>query len=607
MCGIIGIIGNKPVSDRLIDGLKRLEYRGYDSAGISTIIDGKLHRRRAPGKLVNLERLIQEVPLEGIIGIGHTRWATHGSATQKNTHPHSSDLVSLVHNGIIENHNALREELLKKHKVTFESDTDTEVIVHLITCYLKEGLSPHQAVFKALSRLEGAYAIAVIFAENPEIMIGARQGSPLAVGYGDGEMYLGSDGLALSSLTNKIAYLEEGDLAILTKDSVVIYDKKDKAVHRQIMDNNLINLPISKGEHRHFMAKEIFEQPDVIRNSLSEYLPYLRQGTLLKGILEGKTVSKVTLVACGTAFYACLVGKYWIEKLARIPAEVDIASEFRYREPPLPEEGVAIFVSQSGETADTLAALRYAKSQKQKCLSVVNVAQSSIDREADHSFYTHAGPEIGVASTKAFTTQLSTLACLSLSLAHARGTLSDEQLENCVNQLARCPELIAQTLKLRTEIKDLCEKLARYKDILFLGRGWFYPIALEGALKLKEISYIHAEGYPAGELKHGPIALIEPSVPTIVVSPFGQLFEKTASNVKEVLSRKGEVIFLSDRKGHAHLIDEEITRLTLPTMEEFIAPIVYAVPMQLLAYYTATAKGTDVDQPRNLAKSVTVE
>lgn len=607
MCGIIGIVGHKSVSERLVDGLKRLEYRGYDSAGISTVIEKKIHRRRAAGKLVNLENLIKEVPLEGTIGIGHTRWATHGAPTEQNTHPHSSDLISLVHNGIIENYADLKRELIEQDGVTFTSDTDTEVIVHLITRYLKEGNSPQESVSMALSRLQGAYAIAIIFSTDPNLLIAARQGSPLAIGYGDGEMYLGSDALALSPLTNRIAYLEDGDMVVLTSNSVEVYDKSRKSVQRKINESNLFNLPVSKGEHRHFMAKEIYEQPDVIRSNLSHYLPKLRDGTLLENLPDPQTISKITIVACGTAFYAGLVAKYWFEKVARIPVEIDIASEFRYRTPPLPEKGIALFVSQSGETADTLAALRYAKSQNQVCLAVVNVPESSIDREAHFSYYTNAGPEIGVASTKAFTTQLTTLAALALAFAKARNQIQEPAFFDAISALAQTPELIKATLGTRSEIQTLSETLAQKKDVLFIGRGWLYPIALEGALKLKEISYIHAEGYPAGELKHGPIALVESSVPTVVLCPSGELFEKTASNVKEVLSRKGPVIFFSDKQGHNDFFDESLLRVVLPRMHEFVAPIVYAIPMQLLAYYTATAKGTDVDQPRNLAKSVTVE
>ena len=545
--------------------------------------------------------------MEGVIGIGHTRWATHGAPTEENTHPHSSDKISLVHNGIIENHNELRKELQDKHDIQFESETDTEVIVHLITQYLKAGHAPREAVANTISRLEGAYALAIIFADDPDLLIAARQGSPLAIGYGKGEMYVGSDALALSSLTNTIAYLEEGDMAVLTTEKAEIYDKDRKPVERSVKDSNLFNLPVSKGEHRHFMEKEIHEQPDVIRKNLSTYIPKLRDSTLLNGLGDINEVSKITIVACGTAYYAGFVAKYWFEKIARVPVEVDIASEFRYREPPLPKGGVAIFVSQSGETADTLAALRYAKSQGQTCLAVVNVPESSIDREADFSFYTKAGPEIGVASTKAFTTQLTTLASLSLAFARARKSITKDTFEDLLSHLSRCPDLISQSLKIRGDVEKLSERMAQHSDVLFLGRGWLYPIAMEGALKLKEISYIHAEGYPAGELKHGPIALIEPAVPTVVISPSGELFEKTASNVKEVMSRKGPVLFISDSQGHEDFGDEEIMRLAMPQMNEFISPIIYSVPMQLLAYYTATSKGTDVDQPRNLAKSVTVE
>lgn len=608
MCGIVGIVGSKQVADRLVDGLKRLEYRGYDSAGVAILENGKITRRRALGKLVNLEKLLQEQPVSGTAGIGHTRWATHGAPSEMNAHPHASAKVSLVHNGIIENHELLRERL-KAEGVTFSTETDTEVIVHLITKFLNQGLTPLEATKITVSQLEGAYALAIIFEGHQDLMIGTRFGCPLVVGSGAEEMYLGSDSLALSSLTNKVAYLDEGDIVVLTPTSCVIYDKSDKVVERPLKESSVYHMPVDKGAYRHFMEKEIYEQPDVLRQTLSHYLPKIDDATLLKDLPDIKSLSTITIIACGTAYYAAFVAKYWFEKIARIPVELDIASEFRYRMPPLQKNGLTIVVSQSGETADTLAALRYAKDQGNITLSIVNAPDSSIDRESDYSFYTYAGREIGVASTKAFTTQLSALASLVFACAEAKDILKPEDRKLLREDLARAPELMTQAFKIKPQIEEIARTLSHAHDVLYLGRGYQYPIALEGALKLKEISYIHAEGYAAGELKHGPIALVDEDVPVVVCAPYDEVFEKTASNIEEVLSRKGKVIAFTDTRGFQKLknANGQLTKVILPSTGVFTGPIVYALPMQLLAYHTATFKGTDVDQPRNLAKSVTVE
>jgi len=607
MCGIIGIIGQGDVAPQLLEGLQRLEYRGYDSAGIATLTNSKIERCRAEGKLVNLQNILGKTPVPGTIGIGHTRWATHGAPNEKNAHPHATDKVAVVHNGIIENFQELKEEV-EAHGHVLSSDTDTEVIVHLITQYLEEGLAPKEASAKALNRLEGAYALGVIFAGEHDFMIAARQGSPLAIGYGGGEMFLGSDALALAPLTDKIMYLEDGDWAEITRDGASVYDLSGTKVNRAIRPTVISGASVGKGGYRHFMLKEIYEQPQVIGDTLHALVnPTTRIVTLPGLSFDLAGISKVTLVACGTSYYAALVARYWIEKFARLPVEVDVASEFRYRELPMAEGGAAIFISQSGETADTLAALRYARSQGQHIISLVNVPESTIARESDAVLPTYAGPEIGVASTKAFTTQLTVLACMAIAMARARGTLDHETEARLVAALTEVPARAAEVLNHDERIKELAEEIMEARDVLYIGRGTSYAIALEGALKLKEISYIHAEGYAAGEMKHGPIALIDDGVPVIVIAPSDELFEKTASNMQEVIARGGRVIFLSDEGGVKKLGNLAAATIALPHVDPFVAPILYAIPVQLLAYHVACLKGTDVDQPRNLAKSVTVE
>ncbi|MDR3438145.1 glutamine--fructose-6-phosphate transaminase (isomerizing) [Telmatospirillum sp.] len=606
MCGIVGIIGKSKVAPLLIEGLKRLEYRGYDSAGIATLVNGHIERRRAQGKLVNLEKLLVEQPVEGTIGIGHTRWATHGVPNETNAHPHATKYAAVVHNGIIENFLELRAELTAAGHV-FESDTDTEAVVQLISHYLAEGDSPEVATAKMLKRIEGAFALGIIFAGRSDLMIAARRGSPLAIGYGDGEMYLGSDALALAPLTQKISYLGEGDWAVLSSDGVVIHDKDDRVVTREVKQTAFSGAMIGKGEHRHFMHKEIYEQPQVIGDTLNTmFNPVTRTFTLPALTFELAKIERVTIIACGTSFYAGMVAKYWIEQMARIPVEVDIASEFRYRAPSMPEGGLALFISQSGETADTLAALRYCREQRQHIASLVNVPESTMARESEVVLHTVAGPEIGVASTKAFTTQLTALACFALGMARARGAIDHETEARLSKALIEVPARAAEVLAHDDQLREIAEDIMDAHDVLYLGRGTSYPIALEGALKLKEISYIHAEGYAAGEMKHGPIALIDETVPVIVIAPTDELYEKTASNVQEVVARGGRVIFLSDKKGVERLGARAVT-VALPSVDPFVAPILYAIPVQLLAYHVAVAKGTDVDQPRNLAKSVTVE
>ena len=607
MCGIIGIIGTTPVAPLLLDGLKRLEYRGYDSAGVATLVNGRIERRRAEGKLANLDQLLGREPIAGTIGIGHTRWATHGRPTEANAHPHANQRVALVHNGIIENFRDLRADLTRRgHR--FETETDTEVIVHLLTDHLDQQMSPQEAVAEALVRLEGAFALAIIFAGRHDLMIGARCGSPLAVGYGDGEMYLGSDALALASLTDRICYLEEGDWVELTQDAVGVHDATGAPVAREVKRTALSGALIGKGQYRHFMQKEIFEQPAVIGDTLSAFINPLKRRVELDDLpFELSNVPRVTISACGTAYFAGLVAKYWLEQIARQPVELDIASEFRYREAPLPEGGISLFISQSGETIDTLAALRYAREQGQKILSVVNVPESTIIRESDAVLQTLAGPEIGVASTKAFTTQLTVLACLTIACARARGAIDKDTEAALSTALTEVPARVAEILNHDAAIREIAGFLAEARDVLYLGRGSIYPIALEGALKLKEISYIHAEGYAAGEMKHGPIALIDDTVPVIVCAPSGPLFEKTASNIAEVAARGGLVVLISDAEGIARVGEQALHSIELPRIDPFVAPILYALPVQLLAYHTAVLKGTDVDQPRNLAKSVTVE
>lgn len=608
MCGIVGIISNRQVTPLLIDGLKRLEYRGYDSAGVATLVDGKIERRRAKGKIVNLEKKIAENPLPGTIGIGHTRWATHGVPNETNAHPHATKYVAVVHNGIIENYRELRDELKELGHV-FESETDTEVVVHLISQKIEEGLDPQTAVAQSLKRLNGAFALAIIFAGREDILIGARKGAPLAVGFGDGEMFLGSDALALASLTQKIMYLEDGDWVVLTHSSATVYDENGKEAERPVEQSSTSGAMIGKGGYRHFMLKEIYEQPQVIGDTLNTMINQDMDTITLPNVpFDLKEMTRLTIVACGTSYYAGLVGKYWIESIARVPVDIDVASEFRYRRPVMEKGGVALFISQSGETADTLAALRYCKEQGQKIVSIVNVSASTMARESDCVLKTLAGPEIGVASTKAFTTQLTLLACFAIALGRAKGALSRSEESRLSRALVEVPSRAAEVLNNDQAIEKIAQNLmAPAHDVLYLGRGSSYPIALEGALKLKEISYIHAEGYAAGEMKHGPIALIDEGVPVVVVAPTDELFDKTISNMQEVLARGGKVVFFGDKDGVGTVKDRSAAAIVLPTVDPFVAPILYAIPVQLLAYHTAVAKGTDVDQPRNLAKSVTVE
>jgi len=607
MCGIIGILGKAPVAPLLLETLKRLEYRGYDSAGVATLVNGSIERRRAEGKLGNLEALLAASPVAGTVGIGHTRWATHGRPSEANAHPHANEDVAVVHNGIIENFQDLRGELeAAGHR--FETETDTEVIVHLISENLAQQKTPEEAVGAALARLEGAFALAIIFAGRHDLMFGARKGSPLAVGYGDGEMYLGSDALALAPLTNRICYLEEGDWVVLNGAGVKVRDAGGREVEREVKLTALSGALIGKGQYRHFMQKEIFEQPAVIGDTLHALVNPLSRRVELPALpCALGDLPRITINACGTAYLAGLVAKYWFEQLARQPTEVDIASEFRYREAPLPAGGLSLFISQSGETIDTLAALRYARDAGQHVVAVVNVPESAIERESDAVIHTLAGPEIGVASTKAFTTQLAVLACLAIATARARGAIDAAREAELTLALTEVPALAAQVLNHDSHIRDVARQVSEARDVLYLGRGTAYPIALEGALKLKEISYIHAEGYAAGEMKHGPIALIDESVPVIVCAPSGPLFDKTASNVQEVIARGGRVVLISDAQGAARLGDSVAHVIELPAVDPFVAPLLYAIPVQLLAYHAAVWKGTDVDQPRNLAKSVTVE
>ncbi|PZQ61243.1 MAG: glutamine--fructose-6-phosphate transaminase (isomerizing) [Sphingomonas taxi] len=608
MCGIVGILGRDDVADRLLDGLKRLEYRGYDSAGIATIVDGAIERRRASGKLVNLARELAAHPLPGTTGIAHTRWATHGGPTTNNAHPHATDEVAVVHNGIIENFRALRDELQARGRV-FTSETDTEVVAHLISEQVEAGRSPQEAVREVLPRLHGAFALAILFRSHPELLIGARLGSPLVVGYGDdGETYLGSDALALAPLTQRIAYLEEGDWVVCARGGTQVFDRDNQPLERPVTISGVTGALIDKGNHRHFMQKEIYEQPIVVAQTLRSYLQRF-EGKIVLPIPEFDLsgIRRVTIVACGTSFYAGMVAKYWFEQFARVPVDLDVASEFRYRAPVMEDGGLALFISQSGETADTLAALRHARSERQTIAVVVNVPTSTMAREADLLLPTHAGPEIGVASTKAFSCQLAVLAALAANLAKAKGRLTEAEERSIVRQLAEAPAAINGALAYDESIQDIAGVIAGARDVLYLGRGTDYPLALEGALKLKEISYIHAEGYAAGEMKHGPIALIDENVPVVVIAPSGPLFDKTVSNMQEVQARGGKVLLISDYDGVQAAGDGCVATITMPKVHPLIAPIVYAVPVQLLAYHVAVAKGTDVDQPRNLAKSVTVE
>jgi glucosamine--fructose-6-phosphate aminotransferase (isomerizing) len=591
----------------LIDALKRLEDRGYDSAGVATLEDGKLTRRRAEGKLKNLEARLRTEPLAGNIGIGHTRWATHGRPTENNAHPHATEQVAVVHNGIIENFRELREQL-EKDGAKFLTQTDTEVVAHLVSSEMRKGRSPAEAVAAALPRLRGAFALAFLFAGHDDLLIGARKGSPLAVGYGDGEMYLGSDAIALAPFTNTISYLEDGDWATVTHKGVEVHDAKGRVVKRGKVKSAASSVLIDKGNHRHFMAKEIHEQPEVVGHTLAHYLDMGAERVALPQLpFDLSKLKRLSISACGTAYYAGLVAKYWFERYARLPVEIDIASEFRYREAPLEAGDLAVFVSQSGETADTLASLRYAREQKQHIVSIVNVQGSSIARESDAVLPTLAGPEIGVASTKAFTCQLAVLACLAIAMGRARGVLSEEKEHELVRALIEVPRHMAEALALEPEIEHLARDLAKSRDVLYLGRGTSFPLAMEGALKLKEISYIHAEGYAAGELKHGPIALIDETMPVVVIAPYDRVFEKTVSNMQEVAARGGRLILMTDAKGAREATVDSLLTLTLPDMPETITPLVYAIPVQLIAYHTAVTIGTDVDQPRNLAKSVTVE
>jgi glutamine---fructose-6-phosphate transaminase (isomerizing) len=608
MCGIVGILGRTPVAEQLVDSLKRLEYRGYDSAGVATLEGGKLERRRAEGKLKNLETRLRAEPLKGHTGIGHTRWATHGKPTENNAHPHATDRVAVVHNGIIENFRELRQALQKKGTV-FKTETDTEIVLHLVDDLLARGLKPVDAVKATLSQLRGAFALGFIFAGDNDLMIGARNGPPLAIGYGDGEMYLGSDAIALGPFTDTIAYLEDGDWVVLTRTSAVIHDKNDAIVHRDPIKHTAATSLVDKANYRHFMAKEIHEQPEVVGHTLARYIDMATERVALpvKLPFDFKDIQRISIVACGTASYAGYVAKYWFERLARVPVELDVASEFRYREAPLRKGDLAIFISQSGETADTLAALRYAKAEGVHTLSVVNVASSTIARESETMLPTLAGPEIGVASTKAFTCQLMVLAAIAVAAGKARGELSGDDETRLVHGLVEIPRLMAAALAIEPQIEKLAREIAKSKDVLYLGRGTSYPLALEGALKLKEISYIHAEGYAAGELKHGPIALIDENMPVVVIAPYDRVFEKTVSNMQEVAARGGNIILMTDAKGAAEATVESLVTIVLPDMAATFTPLVYAIPVQLLAYHTAVIMGTDVDQPRNLAKSVTVE
>jgi len=607
MCGIIGVLGNHEAAPILVEALRRLEYRGYDSAGIATLNDGRLDRRRAVGKLVNLADLLVHHPLAGKSGIGHTRWATHGAPTEMNAHPHKAGPVAVVHNGIIENYRDLRAEL-SEAGIGHETDTDTETVALLAHHMMTQGLSPEAAARATIARLEGAYALCFLFDGHPDLLIAARKGSPLAVGHGEGEMFVGSDAIALASMTDRITYLEEGDIAVVTRQGLALTDAEGQAVTRAIKTIEVDNARVDKAGHRHFMAKEIAEQPSVIGTALTHYLTEDGRDIVLPGgTPDFAGIERMSLVACGTAYYACLTAKYWFEQLAGLPVDVDIASEFRYREPPVSTGTAALFVSQSGETADTLAALRYCKGRAGQVLSIVNVPESSIARESDLALPILAGAEIGVASTKAFTCQLTVLLLLALKAAHARGRMDDARLSDLLSQLRALPATFNTAMEIDPDIRIAARDLSGAQSALFLGRGLMYPLALEGALKLKEISYIHAEAYASGELKHGPIALIDETLPVIVMAPCDALFDKTVSNMQEVMARGGQILLISDAKGVAAAGEETWQTITVPDVNPVLAPILYALPAQLLAYHTAVAKGTDVDQPRNLAKSVTVE
>ncbi len=608
MCGIVGIVGGEPVAPLLIDALKRLEYRGYDSAGVATLEHGVLTRLRAEGKLKNLEGKLAREPLSGTIGIGHTRWATHGRPTENNAHPHATERLAVVHNGIIENFSELRRELEGKG-ANFATETDTEVVAHLVSDELKRGRSPVDAVAAALPRLRGAFALAFLFAGEENLLSGARRGSPLAIGFGEDAMFVGSDAIALAPFTDTVSYLEDGDCAVLNRAGAEIRDAGGKLVHRTVLKSQASTLLLDKGNHRHFMAKEIHEQPEVVGHTLAHYLDMVAERVELPTALpfDFRALKRISIAACGTAYYAGMVARYWFERFAHLPVEVDIASEFRYRDVPLDPGALAIFVSQSGETADTLASLRYAREHGQHVLSIVNVPTSTIARESDIVMPTLAGPEIGVASTKAFTCQLAALATLAIAAGRARGVLTESDERELVRALIEVPRHLTEALALEPQIEQLARELSKSRDVLYLGRGTSYPIALEGALKLKEISYIHAEGYAAGELKHGPIALIDETMPVVVIAPHDRVFDKTVSNMQEVAARGGRLILVTDAEGAAAVPGQSLVTLTMPAMPATVTPLVYAVPVQLIAYYTAVSLGTDVDQPRNLAKSVTVE
>jgi len=608
MCGIVGILGSDAAAWKLVESLKRLEYRGYDSAGIAVMKDGKVSCLRARGKLAGLEEKLRNTELSGNTGIGHTRWATHGPATETNAHPHTAGNVTVVHNGIIENFMPLKAQLEKQGRV-FASQTDTEVVAHLIDQALETGLTPKQAVAEVLPKLEGAFAFAIIFNNQQNLMIAARRGSPLALGHGDGESYIGSDAVALAPFTNKVTYLEEGDWAVLTREKIEIFDEKGTPVKRQSLFTQASPVLVEKGNYRHFMAKEIFEQPDVIGHTLAQYVDLVEGKVKMDSDqpFDFARLDRLTITACGTAFYAGLVAKYWFERYARLPVEVDIASEFRYREAPLPENGLSLVISQSGETADTLAALRYCKQQNQHLAAVVNVPDSTISRESDIVYRTFAGPEIGVASTKAFTCQLTVLACLAIQAGRQRGVLNEGDEQKMVAALSEVPRHINTIFEQENHIATVAHKLAGARDVLYLGRGVNYPIALEGALKLKEISYIHAEGYAAGELKHGPIALIDEEVPVVIIAPQDELFDKTVSNMEEVAARGAQVVMITSQDAAKNNGSNALETITIPTTNSFISPFLYTIPVQLLSYHAAVFMGTDVDQPRNLAKSVTVE
>ncbi|MFC3076072.1 glutamine--fructose-6-phosphate transaminase (isomerizing) [Shinella pollutisoli] len=608
MCGIVGIVGNGPVAERLVDALKRLEYRGYDSAGVATLVDGRLDRRRAEGKLVNLEKRLAAEPLAGNIGIAHTRWATHGAPTEGNAHPHFVDGVAVVHNGIIENFSEIRDELTAEGR-TFTTETDTEVVAQLLAKYRREGLGRREAMHAMLRRVTGAYALAVLFEDDPSTIMAARSGPPLAIGYGKGEMFLGSDAIALAPFTSEIAYLVDGDWAVIGRDGAFVFDIDGNRVDRPRQISSASAYLIDKGNHRHFMEKEIHEQPEAISHALGHYVDFLAHRVKpVAGGIDFAAVPSLAISACGTAYLAGLVGKYWFERYARLPVEIDVASEFRYREIPLNPASAALFISQSGETADTLASLRYCKEHGLKIGAVVNARESTIARESDAVFPILAGPEIGVASTKAFTCQLAVLAALSIGAGRARGTLTEAEEKHLVRHLAEMPRVMAGVLNtIQPAIEQLSRELSKCKDVLYLGRGTSYPLAMEGALKLKEISYIHAEGYAAGELKHGPIALIDENMPVIVIAPHDRFYEKTVSNMQEVAARGGRIILITDEKGAAASKLSTMATIVLPNVDEIIAPMIYSLPIQLLAYHTAVFMGTDVDQPRNLAKSVTVE